>query len=347
MGHSATQKQRFETKMNRQPENILVTGGGGFLGKAIVRRLVQRGDRVTSFSRGNYPQLIELGAVHTQGDISYPEAIEMACRQKDLVIHTAAKAGVWGSKEDFYRINVIGTQNVIRACRKGGVKRLVYTSSPSVVFNGQDMAGVDESIPYPEHFEADYPATKAAAERLIRRAGHEGLLTIALRPHLIWGPEDNHLVPRIIARAKSLRRVGSGTNLVDTTYIDNAAEAHLLAGDRLKENPDLSGRVYFISQGQPIRLWEMVDAILAAAGMDPVTKTISQNKARLLGLILETLYKILHIKSEPRMTPFVANELATTHWFDINAARLDLGYVPSITIEEGLRRLAEWLRTQH
>ena len=213
---------------------------------------------------------------HIQGDITDAEAVDNACRKRDLVIHTAAKAGVWGRREDYFRINLTGTANIIRACRKWHVSRLIYTSTPSVVFDGRDMAGVDESVPYAERFEAYYPASKAAAEKLIRKAAQEGLPTIALRPHLIWGPEDNHLVPRIIARANSLRRIGNGHNLVDTTYIDNAADAHLLAADRLKENQDLAGRVYFISQGEPIRLWEMVDAILAAAGKAPVRKVISK-----------------------------------------------------------------------
>ena len=343
MGCRTTQTRIYRTKLMRKPEKVLVTGGGGFLGKAIVRRLLKRGDQVTSLSRGSYPHLVQWGVDHIQGDIVDPDTVDMACRDMDVVIHTAAKAGIWGRKKDYFEINVTGTQNVIRACHKHRVKRLVYTSSPSVVFNGKDMEGVNESIPYPNHYDADYPASKAAAEQLIRKAARDGLPTISLRPHLIWGPEDNHLVPRIIARAKSLRRVGDGLNLVDTIYIDNAAEAHLLAADRLNENPNLAGRVYFISQGEPIRLWEMVDAILAAGGLEPVTKSISRNTAWRLGLILETVYKILHIKSEPRMTPFVANELATSHWFNISAARSDLGYVPEVSTEEGLRRLAQWL----
>jgi 2-alkyl-3-oxoalkanoate reductase len=325
-------------------ERVLVTGGGGFLGAAIVRQLAARGDRVTSFSRTRHHRLSALGVAQVQGDVADAESVFAACRDMDLVIHTAAKPGVWGDFESFNRTNFIGTENVIAACGKRGVPRLVYTSSPSVVFDGTDMEGVDESAPYPEHFHAHYPATKARAEQAVRKAAADGLKTICLRPHLIWGPGDNHLAPRIIARARQLRRVGDGTNRVDTIYVDNAAHAHLLAADSLAKNPDLSGNVYFISQDSPIPLWEMVDRILEAGGLPPVQGTISPATARTIGAVLESVYKFLHLPGEPRMTRFVAEELATSHWFDIGAARRDLGYEPEISTEEGLKRLGVWLK---
>ena len=236
-----------------------------------------------------------------------------------------------------------GTENVIAACRSHGIARLIYTSSPSVVFDGTDMEGVDESAPYPQTYHAHYPATKALAERQVLGAAGDGLHTITLRPHLIWGPEDNHLVPRIIARANRLRRIGTGQNRVDTIYIDNAADAHILAADRLLENPSLSGNVYFISQDDPVPAWDMVDWILAAAGRDPVRGTVSLRTARTVGTVLETLYRWLSLSAEPPMTRFVAEELATAHWFDISAAKRDLGYRPAVSIQEGLERLKAWL----
>jgi nucleoside-diphosphate-sugar epimerase len=225
----------------KSPRKVLVTGGGGFLGGAIVRHLVQRGDRVTSFSRRLYPELEKLGVEQIQGDISNANAVERACREVDLVFHVASKPGVWGNYVTYYRINVIGTQNMIAACKQHNVPQLVYTSSPSVVFDGDDMEGVDESVPYPEKYHAHYPKTKAMAEQSVIAAGNEGLRTIILRPHLIWGPRDNHLVPRIIERANRLVKVGDGRNLVDTIYIDNAADAHIQAADRLT-TPFLYGR---------------------------------------------------------------------------------------------------------
>jgi nucleoside-diphosphate-sugar epimerase len=323
---------------------VLVTGGGGFLGYAISKLLAERGESVTSISRRFYPELELLDAEQIRGDIGDRKAVENACKGKEIVFHTAAKPGVWGDYKGYYRINVEGTVNVIEGCRKHGVSSLVYTSSPSVVFDGNDMAGADESVPYPAVYHAHYPQTKAIAEQYVLKASVSGLKTIILRPHLIWGPRDNHLVPRIIERAKRLRIVGNGKNLVDTIYIDNAAYAHILAADALDKNNALSGKIYFISQGKPVPLWEMVNNILKAGGLPPVTKTIDARVAELTGAVLESLYGLLKIKSEPPMTKFVAKELATSHWFDITAAKRDLGYAPVVSTEEGLKRLEEWLK---
>lgn len=323
---------------------ILVTGGGGFLGGAIVRLLVSKGEQVRSFSRTSYAELEALGVEQVTGDLTDSRTVHSACRGVEAVFHVAAKAGVWGSFRAFYMPNVLGTRNIIQACRSCGVQRLIYTSSPSVVFDGKDMEGVNESAPYPSSFHSHYSHTKALAEQQVLSAAHKGIPAVALRPHLIWGPGDNHLVPRILERAHRLRRVGDGNNLVDTIYIDNAAWAHVLAESQLKKNPSLSGRVYFISQDDPIALWEMVDLILAAGGKPEVTRSISQKSAWFAGAVLETLYKLLRIESEPPMTRFVAKELATSHWFDIRAAKTDLGYAPMVSTQEGLDRLAEWLK---
>jgi nucleoside-diphosphate-sugar epimerase len=326
--------------------NVLVTGGGGFLGGAIVKRLVERGDRVRSLSRKPYPALESLGVEQIPGDISQGDVVEKACRGMDAVFHVAGKPGVWGDYEDYFRTNVTGTCNVIASCRKLDVAVLVHTSSPSVVFDGSDMEGVDESVPYPETWHAHYPRTKAIAEQEVVKACREqAICAIVLRPHLIWGPGDNHLVPRIISRARRLVRIGDGKNRVDTIYIDNAADAHILAADHLAENPSLSGRIYFISQGEPVYLWDMVNAILKAGGLPPVTKSVSRKTARRLGSAMEMLYKLFKLSGEPPMTRFVADELATSHWFDIDAARRDLGYRPSVSMEEGLCRLENWLKS--
>jgi len=325
-------------------QSILVTGGGGFLGKAIVIRLVERGCRVRSLCRRQYGALSALGVEQIQGDICDPELVEKACRGVDLVFHTAAKAGIWGNTSDFYNINVTGTENVLKAIGRSGNVRLIHTSSPRVVFHGHDLAGVDESVPYPVRYSADYPATKAQAERLVIQAAANGLPAIILRPHLIWGPGDNHLVPRIVKRARQLRRVGNGRNMVDTIYIDNAADAHILASECLVTNPALSGKKYFISQGEPVLLWDMINDILTAAGKSPVQGHISKRSAWVAGALLEFIYKRLGLPGEPRMTRFLAEELSTSHWFNIRAARKDLGYTPSISTARGLRQLAEWFR---
>jgi len=323
----------------------LVTGGGGFLGGVIVRMLRERGIAVRSFSRSTYPALTPLGVEQVQGDLGDREAVIRAAQGCDVVYHVAAKAGVWGAYADFYRANVIGTAHVIEACCVNGISRLVHTSSPSVVFDGSDIEGGDESLPYPQRFEAHYPQTKALAEQMVIAANSPTLATVALRPHLIWGPGDNHLVPRIIARARSgrLRRIGNRPCLVDTVYVDNAAQAHLAAADRLSPGSAVAGRVYFISNGEPLPLWDMVNGILAAAGMPSVERSISPRMALFAGTICETLWPLLHLRGEPPMTRFVAHELSTAHWFSLAAARRDLGYQPSVSIAEGLERLRSWL----
>jgi nucleoside-diphosphate-sugar epimerase len=326
---------------------VLVTGGGGFLGKAIIKRLVSRGDDVRSFCRGFYATLEELRVEQIQGDIGNSAAVEKACKGIDLLFHVAAKPPPWGHFIDYYRTNVTGTHNVIDACINQNVARLVYTSTPSVVFNGSDIEGVDESFPYPIKYMAHYPKTKALAEQRVVKAANLNLKTIILRPHEIWGPGDNHIAPRLIARAKRLKRIGNGKNLVDTTYIDNAAHAHILASDQLEKNPELSGNIYFISQGEPVLAWDMINATLKAAGLDPVKGSVPYPIAWLAGAVLEWVYHIFHFSGEPYITRFMAYAVAKAHWFDIGAARRDLGYIPRVSTEEGLRQLEEWLRTEY
>jgi nucleoside-diphosphate-sugar epimerase len=324
----------------------LVTGAGGFLGSALARLLVARGDRVRSLARLHYPALDALGVQQHQGDIADLQAVRKAADGCDVVFHVAARAGLGGRYRDYHRANVTGTENVLAACRAHRVTRLVYTSSPSVVFASRDMEGVDESVPYPTHYHAHYPATKAQAERLVLGANGPDLATVALRPHLIWGPGDNHLVPRILARGRAgrLRRIGGANKLIDSTYIDNAALAHVLAADRLAPGSPVAGKVYFISNGEPVPLWDLVNRILAAGGLPPVTRRVPFALAWGAGWLLEKAYALLWPDAEPPMTRFLARELSTAHWFDLGAARRDLGYVPRVCLEEGLRRLAGHLR---
>ena len=324
----------------------LVTGGGGFLGLAIVRRLKERGDEVRSFSRGTYPVLEDLGVESVQGDIANGAAVEAAARGCDIVFHVAAKAGVWGSADSYHQANVVGTDNVLQACVEHGIARLVYTSSPSVTFAGTDQVGVDESEPYPEYYLNEYGRTKAIAERRVLESNSADLATVALRPHLIWGPGDPHLVPRILERARSgrLRLLGDRPNEVDSVYVDNAADAHILAADRLSPGSAVAGNAYFITQDAPLPLAELMNRILAAGGLPPVTRRIPPGFAYFLGAALETVYGLLGIENEPPMTRFVARQLSTAHWFDISAARRDLGYAPAVSLDKGMERLAESLR---
>nr|WP_320050959.1 NAD-dependent epimerase/dehydratase family protein [uncultured Desulfuromonas sp.] len=320
---------------------ILVTGGGGFLGTAIVRKLRLQGHHVRSYSRQRYSHLEALDVEQFCGDLTDLKKLAEAVRDCHIVYHVAAKAGIWGEYAEYYQANVVGTENVIRACRDCGVGKLVYTSSPSVVFNGQSMEGVDESQPYPDHYETAYPQTKALAEQRVIAANDGSLATVSLRPHLIWGPGDNHLTPRIIegGRSGKLRRIGKQDHLVDCIYIENAAEAHLLAGEKVAIGNRISGKCYFISQDDPRYLWDIVNAILATQNIASVTKTVPERVAYFLGAGCETLFRLLQLKQEPPMTRFLAKELSTAHWFSIEAAKNDLGYQPIFSIEEGLKQL--------
>ncbi len=326
----------------------LVTGGGGFLGLAIVRQLLARSATVRSYSRQAHPTLKALGVEQIQGDLGDAQVVSSAVAGCDIVFHVAAKPGIWGPYETYYRTNVTGTENIVTACRQHGISRLVYTSSPSVVFDGRDMEGVDESVPYPPHFEAHYPRTKAIAEQFVRNANDHQLATVSLRPHLIWGPGDNHLLPRLVARAKAgqLRRLGTARKLIDTIYVDNAAAAHLLAADRLAPGSLIAGKTYFISQGEPVEIWEMVNQLLQAAGAPPVQKSIPANIALALAWGFETFHRLTGNENEPRLTRFVVQEMCTSHWFNIAAARKDLGYTPTVSIKEGLQRLKLHLQSE-
>ncbi len=320
----------------------LVTGGGGFLGGAVVRQLKARGDKPISYTRSRNAWLDEIGVEQRLGDLTNLEALKSAMTGCDLVIHVAAKAGVWGRYADYEATNITGTQNVIEACKASGIRKLVYTSTPSIVHTGGDLEGVDESAPIASHSESYYPLTKAIAEKAVIAANGPDLATVALRPHLIWGPGDPHLIPRLLSRARlgKLKRIGTRDVKVDVTYIDNAAEAHLLAADRIDIGSPIAGKAYFISNGEPVVLWDFLNRILTDAGVPPVTKTVPVWLARAAGWYLETVYRMFRFAGEPVMTRFVANQLSTSHWYDISAARRDLNYNPRVSIEEGLKRLA-------
>ncbi len=325
---------------------VLVTGGGGFLGGAVARMLLARGDDVVSVQRGPAPAIEALGARVVRGDIGAPGVIEAAAAGCEAIVHVAAKAGVWGPYAEYHEANVVGTERVIAAAQRLGIGRLVYTSTPSVVHGGHAVEGGDESLPYPERHEAPYPATKTLAEKAVLAANSEALSTVALRPHLIWGPGDNHLVPRILDRARKgrLALIGDGSNLIDTIYVDNAAAAHLLALDRLAPGAACAGKAYFLTNGDPRPMREILAGIVQAAGLPAPTRSVPPGLAWAVGGLLEGVYGLFGVKAEPPMTRFVASQLSTAHWFDISAIRRDLGYAPAISIDEGMARLAAALQ---
>ena len=329
---------------------ILVTGGGGFLGQALCRGLVERGHEVSSFNRGHYPALEALGVRQLRGDLADAGAVLAAAAGVDAVFHNAAKAGAWGSYDGYFQANVVGTRNVLAACRALGIGRLVYTSTPSVTHRRTHPVegGTADTVPYGEGFKAPFAATKTIAEKEVLAAngstlaGGVALATVALRPRLIWGPGDQQILPRLVERAKAgrLRFVGSGDNLIDTTYIDNAAQAHLDAFEHLTcPDAPCAGRAYFISNGEPMATREIVNALLEAAGAPRVEGTIPFGLAYAIGAACETLWPLLRLRGEPPMTRFLAEQLSTTHWYSMEPALRDFGYAPKVSIAEGLERL--------
>lgn len=350
MNRHAGSPERFRN----QRLTVLVTGYGGFLGTEIVHQLLRAGHRVRGLGRSTYPHLGDLDIESVRGDVTDVRTVMQATAGVDAVIHTAAKAGVWGDWHSYYSINTQGTLNVLRACKELGVRVLVYCSSPSVTFDGTDQQGIDESAPYPQRWLCHYPHTKALGEQAVLANHHPPRLwTAALRPHLIWGEHDPHLFPRLIDRARSgkLRIVGDGTNLMDTVHVVNAAYAHLCALHTLwdEARADLAGpaggRAYFITQDVPVNCWDWVATVLDIAGAPPPRKKISFSAAWSLGLALEGAYWLARKKNEPPMTRFVAAQLAKHHFFNIRAAKDLLGYNPLLSEAEGLSRLrAHWSR---
>ena len=369
--------------------STLITGGTGFLGRHLVDRLLAQGRAVAVLARRPAPDLTARGVRVITADLADDEAVCSACRGIETVFHVAAKVGVWGCYRDFYRANVLGTRAVLAGCRAHGVQRLVFTSTPSVVYNGRDLAGADESLPLTSRCPAAYPLTKAIAEREVLAANSPGLRTVALRPHLIWGAGDPHLVPRVIAQARAgrLRIVGTGRNHVDMVHVQNAVDAHLLAelalgksqnpnpksqesqpggqchliDDKVDPSPIASGqgnvirdqtdpaqsadgRAYFITNGEPVVLWDWINDLLRALDIPPVTKRLPLGAATVIGGVCEALWGLLPLRGEPPMTRFVAKELASDHWFDISAARRDLGYAPRVSMAEGTAELVASLR---
>ena len=329
--------------------DTLVTGGTGFLGRRLVERLLKEGRRVAVLGRTPAADLEAKGVTFVRASLDDAPAVRAACEGRRTVFHVAAKVGVWGRFDDFFRTNVLGTRALLAGCRASGVAQLVHTSTPSVVYNGQAIAGADESLPLTRDCPSPYPSTKAIAEAEVLSANGPQLRTIALRPHLIWGTGDPHLVPRVLARARQgrLRIIGDGLNRVDMVHVENAVDAHLAAERALAGgNPQAAGRAYFITNGEPVLLWQWINALLEALGEPRITRRVSLRTARAVGGLCEALWWGLPLKGEPPMTRFIAAELAKDHWFSIASAQRELGYDPRVSMAAGTADLVAALRAE-
>ena len=337
---SQAQTPNIDSSYSSATKIVLITGAGGFLGSEIAKQGLARGYQVRGLARGHYPNLEALGVKMFRGDLAETKVLFEAARDCEAIFHVAAKAGAWGPTIEYERSNILGTENVIRACHVNQIHKLIYTSSPSVVHGGGDIEGADESLDYPRHFIADYPRTKAIAEQRVIEAQSDLLNVVSLRPHLIWGPGDRHLIPRLLDRAKKGRlRYLAPEKLVDSVYIEDAARAHWNAFDQLRTGAACAGQCYFITQDEPWPIAKLIEGILEAHGIEYPRKLISPKLAYGVGYLMEIIYDLFKIKQEPVMTRFIAEQLSTAHWFNIDRAKRDLKYQPSRNITEALEEL--------
>jgi len=317
------------------------------LGAEICRQLLSKGFRVRGVARRHYNAISDLGVECIAGSITDKDLCRQVTQGVDAVIHTAALAGVWGPRRDYEATNVEASEYLLQSARRSNARAFVLTSSPSVTFDGSPQCGIDESVPYPTRWLCDYPRTKAISEQAVLSANNsKDFFTCALRPHLIWGVGDPHLIPRVLDRCRSgrLRRVGDGMNWIDTVHVENAALAHVLALEKLLAG-DLraSGKAYFITDGDPVGCWDWISTILHCGGLVPPKKSISLAGAYRIGALLEGFYRTLGIRSEPPMTRFVALQLGVDHYFRIDAARKYLGYEPQGDRNSRIDALRAWL----
>ena len=327
-------------------QRVVVLGGSGFVGRALVQRLVAEGIETAVVARNAFPEAEALGVRFLSGDIGDAEFLKNSLSGYDTVFHLASKTGIWGDKEEYYRTNVVGTQNVLDACRANNIPALVYASTPVVVYQKDDLCGVNERTPYARDFLCDYAQSKTIAEKMLLAANSIALKTIALRPHLVWGPGDTHHIPRLLgqARCRQLKRVGDGHNLVDVTYIDNAVDAFILAAENLHGPASGAGKPYFISQGEPVNLWNWLNKFFRRLDIPIVEESIPFQKAYLMGMLMEKAFPLARMKREPCMTRFLAVQLAKSHWFSIENANRDLGYFPKVSTAEGINTILQWVK---
>jgi len=327
---------------------VLVTGGSGFLGQGLCRSLLAQGHAVFSLQRHHSDALVALGVTQVLGALDDVAKVRSTLAGVDAVMHNAAKASGWGVWQDFERTNVTGTAVLLAEARSAGIRRFVYTSTPSVVHAGTTpvRGGNEGNTPYATHFSAHYPHSKMLAERAVLAANAPDFATVALRPRLIWGPGDTQLLPRLVERARAgrLRFIGDGSNRMDCTYIDNVVQAHLLALEHLQPGATCAGKAYFISNGEPMPIRDIVNGLLDAAGAPMVQSSVPFAMAYAAGMLCETLWRVFRATGEPPMTRFLAEQLSTEHWYDCSNARRDFGYVPQVSLAEGLRRLRDSLQ---
>jgi nucleoside-diphosphate-sugar epimerase len=326
---------------------VLVTGGTGFLGSKVAEKILAlKGDfKLRILSRRALPGCEEKGVEVAIGDLRDFSSLKKATEGVNAVIHTAAKAGIWGDPEEYKEINQEGARKLLIAAEENGARYFIHTSTASVVYQGKDLLGVDESAPYDENFPDPYPVTKVFAEKLILSKNSDYFKTLSLRPHIIWGPGDPHFVPRILERARKgkLRLFKGGPYIFDSIYVDNAADAHVEALLKLIQGAPVDGRAYFIAQNEPLDSRDFINRVLAAANLPKATPTLSPKLGLAGARVIEFFWKLFNIKKEPPVTVFSALNLTTSHYFNLERSKKLLGFVPKVSLDEGFERLKAFL----
>ena len=324
--------------------DILVTGGTGFLGQHLAKALLAKGHKVhilgRNFEQTKVQELIDRGAISICADLRDRSAVESACDGINVICHAGALSTPWGKRADFYGINVGGTEAVIAGCLAHGVRRLIYISSPSVVFDGHDQRLVSEDVPYPHHFASIYSLTKKLGEDRVNEAAATGLQTVILRPKAIFGPGDRALLPRLISAAqqKRLPQIGDGRNLVDLTYVENVVHAILLALDA----DAVIGKTYTITNDEHVPLWDVIRNVLSQLNLSTNLRQMPLSIALTAASLMELHAAV--VGKEPLLTRYSAAILARNQTYDISAAKRDLHYTPRISTAEGIANTLEALK---
>jgi nucleoside-diphosphate-sugar epimerase len=319
--------------------DVFVTGGSGFIGQALIRRLAERGDRVRALARsdGAADAVADAGAEPVRGDLENLQAMREGAAGCELAFHAAARLGSWGPWDEFERINVGGTRNALEACRAAGVRRFVHVGTEAAVIAGEPLHNADETLPLRPDSKAYYCASKAMAEQVVRDAGREGFDTVVVRPRFVWGPGDTTLLPQIVELVEAGRFawIGGGSQRTSVTHVDNVVEGLLLGAERGRP-----GEAYFVTDGDPVVFREFLTRLLATQGVEAPSRKLPLPVARAAGAACEGLWRRLPLKGEPPITRTDVWLSALEVTIDISKARDELGYAPRVSTDEGLRALA-------
>ncbi|XP_046332643.2 sterol-4-alpha-carboxylate 3-dehydrogenase, decarboxylating-like [Haliotis rufescens] len=321
-------------------KTCLVIGGCGFLGRHLCDELLKRGYscRVFDVRKTFDDDRIKFFT----GDLCNEQDLQPALKGVSCVFHCASPAPSSDNKALFYKVNFQGTKVVIATCKKEGVKRLVLTSSASVVYEGKDIKNGREDLPYAAKPIDYYTETKILQEKEVLQANGADLYTVAIRPHGIFGPRDLQLVPTTVdmaRRGKSKFIIGDGKNVVDFTYVGNVVHGHILAAESLKEGSAVCGKAYHITNDEPIFFWTFLTRILTGLGYDAPKYNIPFMLVYLIALVLQFFCQLLKpvLEIKPTFTPMRVSLAGTHHFYSCDRAKTDMAYKPVVSLDEGIK----------